>query len=42
MRVLIVDDEALARARLRSLLEEIGGAEVVGEGADGVQALEFV
>lgn len=42
MRVLIVDDEAPARARLRALLGEIGGAEVVGEAADGLQALECV
>jgi DNA-binding LytR/AlgR family response regulator len=31
LRVLIVDDEPLARARARRLLEEIGGAEVAGE-----------
>jgi DNA-binding LytR/AlgR family response regulator len=31
LRVLIVDDEPLARARARRLLDEIGGAEVVGE-----------
>lgn len=39
MRILIVDDEAPARARLRALLEEIGGATVVGEAADGATAL---
>lgn len=42
MRVLIVDDEAPARARLRALIEEIGGAEVLGEAADGLQALDCV
>jgi two-component system, LytTR family, response regulator AlgR len=42
MRVLIVDDEAPARARLRSLLDEIGGIEVAGEAADGERALQCV
>jgi len=40
MRVLIVDDEALARDRLRSLLESMPGCEVVGEAADGRAAVE--
>ncbi len=31
LRVLIVDDEPLARARARRLLEELGGAEIVAE-----------
>ncbi len=31
LRVLIVDDEPLARARARRLLDEIGGAAIVGE-----------
>jgi two-component system response regulator AlgR len=39
MRVLIVDDEALARDRLKRLLREMGGVEVVGEAADGKTAL---
>jgi two-component system response regulator AlgR len=39
MKVLIVDDEAPARARLRALLEEIGGATVAGEAADGARAI---
>lgn len=39
MRLLIVDDEAPARARLRRLLAAIEGAEVVGEAIDGEQAL---
>lgn len=41
MRIAIVDDEALARDRLRRLLGEIGGIEVVGEAANGRQALEL-
>ncbi len=40
MKILIVDDEAPARARLRTLLEELGGGYcVVGEAANGEQAL---
>ncbi len=39
-RVLIVDDEAPARERLRSLLAELDEAEVVGEAATGEQALQ--
>lgn len=39
MRVLIADDEPLARARLRRLVEELGGHVVVGEAADGEEAL---
>lgn len=39
MRLLIVDDEAPARARLRRLLSAVEGAEVVGEAADGESAL---
>jgi two-component system response regulator AlgR len=41
MRVLIVDDEAPARARLRRLVEQLDGVEVVGEAADGQGALEM-
>jgi two-component system, LytTR family, response regulator AlgR len=40
MRVLIVDDEAPARDRLKRLLAEIGDCECVGEAADGRAALE--
>jgi len=39
MRVLIVDDEPLARRRLRCLVQELGGHEVVGEATDGNRAL---
>lgn len=42
LRVLIVDDEAPARARLRQMLAERGDTVVVGEAEDGVQALERV
>ena len=40
LRVLIVDDEAPARERLRSLLAELDEADVVGEAATGEQALQ--
>lgn len=39
MKVLIVDDEPLARARLRRQLGGLSGVEVVGEAANGEQAL---
>jgi len=40
MRILIVDDEKLARDRLRELLMEIGGHAVVGEAMNGAEAVE--
>ena len=42
MRVLIVDDEPLARQRLRYLLAAIPGAEVVGECGDGTDAVRAI
>jgi two-component system LytT family response regulator len=42
MRVLIVDDEPLARQRLRHLLAEIPGTEVVGECGDGTDAVRAI
>jgi two-component system response regulator AlgR len=42
MRVVIVDDEPLARERLRRLIEEFPGYEVVGEASNGEAALELV
>jgi len=39
MKLLIVDDEAPARERLRSLLDEIGDCEVVAEASTGEEAL---
>jgi two-component system LytT family response regulator len=41
-RVLIVDDEPLARAHMRELLAEAGGAEVVGECGDGREAVRRI
>jgi two-component system response regulator AlgR len=40
MRVLIVDDEKLARDRLRELLTDIGGYTVIGEAMNGAEAVE--
>jgi two-component system LytT family response regulator len=42
MRVLVVDDEAPARERLKRLLGEIEGVEVVGEATSGLQAIEMI
>ena len=42
LRVLIVDDEPLARQRLRHLLAEIPGTEVVGECGDGTDAVRAI
>lgn len=39
MRVVIADDEPLARERLRALLGELRGIEVVADAADGLEAL---
>ena len=39
MNILVVDDEPLARARLRRLIEALPGHVCVGEAADGAQAL---
>lgn len=42
MRVLVVDDEPLARSRLLRMLEGIPEAEAVGEAANGREALERI
>lgn len=39
MRVLIVDDEPVARRRLERMLKQIGGIDIVGEAGDGEEAL---
>jgi len=41
-RVLIVDDEPLARERLRTLLQEEPGFEIVGEAGDGTTGAESI
>ena len=40
MKVLIVDDEQLARDRLARMLSDIPGYDVVGQAANGMQAVE--
>jgi len=42
VRILIVDDEAPARQRLKRLLANIEEMEITGEAADGVQAVELI
>jgi two-component system LytT family response regulator len=42
MRVLIADDEPLARKGLRKLLGQLPGVEVVAECADGIEAVERI
>lgn len=42
MRVVIVDDEPLARERLRRLMAEFPGYEVIAEAADGEAALDVI
>ena len=42
LRTLIVDDEPLAVERLRIICGKIGGIEIVGDAADGEEALERI
>jgi two-component system LytT family response regulator len=42
MRALLVDDEQPARERLRRLLAEVPGVEIVGEAQDGERAMEEI
>lgn len=42
LRALLVDDEPLARDRLRSLLEQEPGIEIAGECASGAEALALI
>lgn len=41
MKVLIVDDEVLARARLKELLANINGVEIIGESSNGLEAFNL-
>jgi DNA-binding NarL/FixJ family response regulator len=41
IRVLLADDQALIRAGFRMLLDGVGDVQVVGEAADGQQAVEL-
>jgi DNA-binding NarL/FixJ family response regulator len=42
IQVMLVDDHAMIRAGIKILLEQFDGIEVVGEAADGFQAIELV
>ena len=42
LRAFLVDDEELARDRLKCLLAEVGGVAVVGEASDGEEALRAI
>src|SRR5215213_5087865 len=42
VRALIVDDEPLARAHLKSLLRERGDVDVIGESGDGRSAIDQI
>jgi DNA-binding NarL/FixJ family response regulator len=42
IRVVLVDDQTLVRTGFRLVLDETGDIDVVGEAADGAQALEVV
>jgi two-component system LytT family response regulator/two-component system response regulator LytT len=39
---LIIDDEQLAREELRYLLDSVGGVDVVGQGANGIEAVALI
>ena len=41
-RIVLVDDHALVRAGIRALLEKIEGFEVVGEAANGAEAVDLI
>jgi two-component system LytT family response regulator len=42
LRVLTVDDEPLARERIATLVRETAGLELVGEGSNGLEALDLI
>ena len=42
IRVIAVDDEPLARERVTTLVREMAGLELVGEGANGLEALDLI
>jgi len=41
IRVLLADDHAILRAGLASLLDEVPDVEIVGQAADGIQAVDL-
>ena len=42
LRALVVDDEPLARRKLRGLIDDVGWLEWLGEASDGLEALERI
>jgi two-component system LytT family response regulator/two-component system response regulator LytT len=42
LSALIIDDEQLAREELAYLLAEVGGVDVVAQGANGIEAVELI
>jgi DNA-binding NarL/FixJ family response regulator len=42
LSILLIDDHALVRAGLRSLLESLDGVQIAGETGDGYEALELI
>jgi DNA-binding LytR/AlgR family response regulator len=42
IRLVIADDEPLARQRIRSLLEDRGDVAIVGEARDGAEAVDMI
>jgi two-component system LytT family response regulator len=42
IKILIVDDEPLARTKLRNLLRDVSDAEIIGEAADGDSAVAAI
>ncbi|HTB98726.1 MAG TPA: LytTR family DNA-binding domain-containing protein [Terracidiphilus sp.] len=42
LSALIIDDEQLARDELKYLLDEVGGVEVVAQGANGIEAVDLI
>lgn len=42
LTALIIDDEALARQELQYLLERAGGVEVLGQGTNGIEAVDLI
>jgi len=39
---LIIDDEQLARDELKYLLDQVGGVDIVGQGANGIEAVDLI
>jgi two-component system LytT family response regulator/two-component system response regulator LytT len=42
LTALIIDDELLAREELAYLLDEVGGVEVLAQGANGIEAVDLI